>query len=248
VAVQREDRFNPCLRRSTSFERVWWLLCRPSSNVTRPPSSPRSIGCGKISSRESATLRAEFNEQVRSLAQIVEQMQARSAAMLDKVAGGDRSADHRVREPLRSGASTTCGVGHRRARAGCSPADACSRCVTTRRSLAYRVTSLDTNLRKFDEQAARMVTYFNDVTQQMEAASAGARRHGEDRCREPADSILKRLVEENDSTIRGSRTTWASRSPQKLNDAEDRFNSRLLAAENRMKEESARRSPRSTST
>ena len=36
-------------------------------------------------------------------------------------------------------------------------------------TLATRVTSLDTNLRRFDEQAARMVTYFNEVTQQMEA-------------------------------------------------------------------------------
>ena len=31
-----------------------------------------------------------------------------------------------------------------------------------------RVEGLDTNLRRFDEQAARMVTYFNDVSQRVE--------------------------------------------------------------------------------
>ena len=32
-------------------------------------------------------------------------------------------------------------------------------------ALIRKVDALDANLRKFDEQAARMVTYFNDVSQ-----------------------------------------------------------------------------------
>ena len=35
-------------------------------------------------------------------------------------------------------------------------------------ALIHKVDALDANLRKFDEQAARMVTYFNDVSQSME--------------------------------------------------------------------------------
>ena len=35
-----------------------------------------------------------------------------------------------------------------------------------------RIEGLDTNLRKFDEQAARMVTYFNEMTQAMEQRTA----------------------------------------------------------------------------
>lgn len=103
-----------------------------------------------------------------------------------------------------------------------------------------RIDGLDTNLRKFDEQAARMVTYFNDVSHQME-----------ERQQELADKIdadvgsqvaeLKRLVDENDSVVRKFQSEVGQSVTQKLNDAEDRLNNRLLASESRVKEESGQK-------
>ena len=106
--------------------------------------------------------------------------------------------------------------------------------------LTTRIDGLDTNLRKFDEQAARMVTYFNDVSHQME-----------ERQQELADKIdadvgsqvaeLRRLVDENDSAVRKFQTEVGQSVTQKLNDAEDRLNGRLLATESRVKEESGQK-------
>ncbi len=103
-------------------------------------------------------------------------------------------------------------------------------------NMVRRVEGLDTNLRKFDEQAARMVTYFNDVSQRVE-----------DRQNELSDTLrddvtnqladLKRVVEENDSTVRRFQNEVGQSVSQKINDAEDRFNNRLLASEGRMKED-----------
>lgn len=102
--------------------------------------------------------------------------------------------------------------------------------------MVRRVEGLDTNLRKFDEQAARMVTYFNDVSQRVEdrqnELSATLR---DDVTTQMAD--LKRLVEENDSTVRRFQNDVGQSVSQKINDAEDRFNNRLLASESRAKED-----------
>lgn len=103
-------------------------------------------------------------------------------------------------------------------------------------NMVRRVEGLDTNLRKFDEQAARMVTYFNDVSQRVEdrqnELSATLR---DDVTNQLAD--LKRLVEENDSTVRRFQNDVGQSVSQKINDAEDRFNNRLLASEGRAKED-----------
>jgi hypothetical protein len=106
--------------------------------------------------------------------------------------------------------------------------------------LVTRVDGLDNNLRKFDEQAARMVTYFNDVTKQMEERQDElAERVGSGVTDQVAD--LKRVVDENDVTVRKFQTDVSQSVTQKLNDAEDRLNGRVLAAENRLKEESGQK-------
>lgn len=99
-----------------------------------------------------------------------------------------------------------------------------------------KVDGLDTNLRKFDEQAARMVTYFNDVSSQMEAKQeelGTALKTDID----AQLATLKQLVEENDSSARRFQNEIGQSVSAKVNDAEDRFNNRLLAAESRMKED-----------
>ena len=103
-------------------------------------------------------------------------------------------------------------------------------------AMAHRVEGLDANLRRFDEQAARMVTYFNEVSSQMEAKQDEL---GETLKADVAAQIatLKQLVEENDSAIRRFQNEVGQSVSSKVNDAEDRFNNRLLAAESRMKDD-----------
>ncbi|MCB0969551.1 MAG: hypothetical protein KDB37_22155, partial [Ilumatobacter sp.] len=107
-------------------------------------------------------------------------------------------------------------------------------------AIVRRVEGLDTNLRKFDEQAARMVTYFNDATSQMEARQDELAEKIELDMSTKVDD-LKRLVEENDSSVRKFQNEVGQSVTQRLNDAEDRFNNRLLAAESRIQEESGQK-------
>jgi hypothetical protein len=107
-------------------------------------------------------------------------------------------------------------------------------------ALIHKVDTLDANLRKFDEQAARMVTYFNDVTQSMEQRqdelSEALRGDIASRL-----ATIQQLVEENDAAIRNFKNEVGQTTSQKINDAEDRFNNRLLAAESRMKEDAGQK-------
>ena len=107
-------------------------------------------------------------------------------------------------------------------------------------ALGRRIDGLDTNLRRFDEQAARMVTYFNDVSSRMEQRQDELAERVENDVAAKVED-LKRVVDENDSAVRKFQTDVGQQVSSKLNDAEDRFNSRLLATESRIKEESGQK-------
>lgn len=107
-------------------------------------------------------------------------------------------------------------------------------------ALAHKVDGLDQNLRKFDEQAARMVTYFNDVSQQMEQKQEELSETLKTDIGGQLESV-RALVEENDSAVRRFQNEIGQSTSQKINDAEDRFNNRLLAAESRMKEDAGQK-------
>jgi hypothetical protein len=106
--------------------------------------------------------------------------------------------------------------------------------------LVRRVEALDADLRKFDEQAARMVTYFNDVSKRIEERQEESSATLQEEITSQMGE-LKRLVEENDSAIRRFQNEVGQSVSQKLNDAEDRFNSRLLAAESRIQEDAGQK-------
>lgn len=111
---------------------------------------------------------------------------------------------------------------------------------TDHEALVRQVSGLDANLRKFDEQAARMVTYFNDVTQAIEQRQdALADTVHADVVSQVA--MLTALVEENDGAVRRFQNEVGQSVTQKLNDTEDRFNNRLLAAESRMREDAGQK-------
>lgn len=107
-------------------------------------------------------------------------------------------------------------------------------------ALSHKVDALDTNLRKFDEQAARMVTYFTDLTQSMEQRQDQA---SDELRTEVAGQVegLKKLVDDNDSAIRRFQNEVGQSVSQRIGEAEDRFNNRLLAAESRIKEDSGQK-------
>lgn len=188
--------------------------------------------------RERAELHAEFTEQVSRLAQAIEQLDAKGSTHADKVRETlEQRLDESEKRQLRRVDDATAGLDQMVQQAA-RPVLADVR--TENEALAARVTSLDTNLRKFDEQAARMVTYFSEVTQQMEAKQEElAATLSTDVASQLA--TLRQLVEENDSAVRKFQNDVGQQVTQRLNDAEDRFNTRLLASENRVKEDAGQK-------
>ena len=188
--------------------------------------------------RERALLRTELTDQMRALAQAVEQSQTRSDGQVDNVRTTieQRLAESDARQTRRLDdmASGLDGLVLAAAR------PLMQEMRDEQGALIQKVDTLDANLRKFDEQAARMVTYFNDVSQSMEL------RQDEMSEALKADiagriGTIQGLVEENDSAIRRFQNEVGQSTSQKINDAEDRFNNRLLAAETRMKEEAGQK-------
>lgn len=188
--------------------------------------------------RERAELRTEFTEQLRQIVAALEQVQQRAEHGIERTR---QTLEQRLTESdartARRIDDVSSGID------GMVQAAARPVLATVRddvEALSYKVDGLDTNLRKFDEQAARMVTYFNDVTQRMEQRQDELSAALKDDVAGQIGSI-KQLVEDNDSAIRRFQNEVGQSVTQKLNDAEDRFNSRLLAAESRMKEEAGQK-------
>ena len=185
--------------------------------------------------RERAEMRQEFREQIAAVVTAVEQTQSRAESYTDQTRSTieQKIADAETRQTRRVDDAT----------AGLDGlvAEAVRPVVGDLRNdyeaMSRKVDGLDTNLRKFDEQAARMVTYFNDVSSQMEAQQ---HELGATLKTDVANQIdaLRQLVEENDSSVRRFENEVGQSVSAKMNDAEDRFNNRLLAAESRMKEDS----------
>lgn len=188
--------------------------------------------------RERDEMRAEFTSQMAQLAQALERVQARAdeQANTAKTQLDQRFAESEARQTRRLD-DVTGGL-------EAMVAEAARPIVTDLRdeneTINRRIESLDTNLRRFDEQAARMVTYFNDMTTQMEGRQDELTQTLQDDVKAQI-AELKRLVDENDSTVRKFQNEVGQQVSSKLNDAEDRFNNRLLAAENRIKEDSGQK-------
>ena len=188
--------------------------------------------------RERAELRAEFAQHIRVLSTSAEQSTVRSDHQVQQVRAAIDSrleeSESRQSRRLDDMASGLEGIVHAAMR------PVLIDIKEDQDALALRVEGLDTNLRKFDEQAARMVTYFNDVSQTIEA------RQEEQGIQLKTDLVaqidgVKKLVEENDLSARRFQSEMSQSVSQRIGDAEDRFNNRLLAAESRMKEEAGQK-------
>ena len=188
--------------------------------------------------RERAEIRADFTKQISTLAQAIEQAETAGEASVEKVRKALEQrleeADARQTRRLEDSTAGLDGMVQEAAR----PLILSMR--DENEGLNHKVESLEGNLRKFDEQAARMVTYFNDVSQRIETrqdeATESITADVESRI-----NALKLVVDENDSSIRRFQGEIGQSVTQKVNDAEDRFNNRLLAAESRIKEDAGQK-------
>jgi uncharacterized protein YicC (UPF0701 family) len=184
--------------------------------------------------RERAEMRQEFREHIAAIAAAVDQNQAKAAAYTDQTRSTieQQLADAEARQTRRLD-DATAGLDGLVTEA---VRPVVGGLKDDYEAMSRKVDGLDTNLRKFDEQAARMVTYFNDVSSQMEAKQdeLGATLKNDIAAQ---IATLKQLVEENDSSVRRFQNEVGQSVSAKVNDAEDRFNNRLLAAESRMKED-----------
>lgn len=186
------------------------------------------------SKRERAEMQQEFREHIAAIAAAIDQNQAKAEAYTDKsraaVEQRIEESDSRQVRRLENATSGLDGLVTEAVR------PVVGELKDDYDAMTRRVEGLDTNLRKFDEQAARMVTYFNDMSSTMEAKQDEL---GETLKTDVGAQIetLKNLVEENDSAIRRFQNEVGQSVSAKVNDAEDRFNNRLLASESRLKED-----------
>jgi hypothetical protein len=184
------------------------------------------------------SLRAELTEQLKALGAAVEQMNTRYEGLLEKqrTAFDQRLTEADARQTRRLDDLTQSLDGLVRAAA----APLMQEMRDDQEVLIRKVDTLDANLRKFDEQAARMVTYFNDVSQSMEQRQDELSEQLRVDIAARLDTVQK-LVEDNDANIRRFQAEVGQTTSQKINEAEDRFNNRLLAAESRMKEDAGQK-------
>jgi hypothetical protein len=180
-----------------------------------------------------ANLRRELQSQLGALAQVVEEVkaQADSHAERMKAAFDARLLESETRQSRRL-TDVSAGI--------TSTVQAAARPILAEATadnerVGKRIDGLETHLRKFDEQAARMVTYVNDVIQRVEARQGEVAAQLQDSV---ASQVLglRPMVDEIDSSVRRFQSDISGQVSSRMNEAEDRFNKRLMAAEGRMKE------------
>ena len=145
------------------------------------------------------SMRAELNDQLKALGAAVEQMNVRHEVTLEKqrTAFDQRLTESEARQTRRIDDMAASLEGLARAAA----APLMQEMRDEQEALIRKVDALDANLRKFDEQAARMVTYFNDVSQSMEARQDELSEQLKVDIAARLDTV-QTLVEDNDSNIR----------------------------------------------
>lgn len=185
-----------------------------------------------------AAMRREFDEQIRVLVSAIEQSRGDSVAQVDRsqTALEAKLADSESRQTRRL-EDMTAGIDDV-VQAAARPllADV----QVGHDAMGAKVDGLEAQLRKFDEQAARMVTYFNEVSEQMEQRQEQA---VEAMSADVATQVaaIQQVVDDNDSSVRRFQNEVGQMVSSRLADVEDRFNNRLLATESRMQDDSGQK-------
>jgi DNA anti-recombination protein RmuC len=219
--------------RTSLIEAVQAELNRHAAAVQREIDKLRDEGV-----REREALRSTFGEHVRTLATAVEgsttkteQSQASLRESLEKQAA---QVEERTSRRLDEMIATVDGL-----------VEAAARPVLTvmreeQEVFRQRVDALDENLRRFDEQAARMVRFFDESNQALLQKNGEVHAELAARLEARADELTSRIDTALIDAVRHkSETTQLV--GQRVADLEDRVNARILAAETRAKEDAGTR-------
>jgi len=98
------------------------------------------------------------------------------------------------------------------------------------------IQTLDQNLRRFDDQAARMVTHFNDVTVEIDGRMAELTRRVSSDIDERMSSLVSR-VDEVAAIAARQETEVSSLISSRVDQTEDRINDRIMSTEARLNDE-----------
>jgi chromosome segregation ATPase len=107
-------------------------------------------------------------------------------------------------------------------------------------NLERELGTLDKNLRKFDDQAARMVTHFNDVTRATEVRMTDVAAQVAAELDERLSGLGTRVDEISAQAAR-QQSEVANTVGSRVDQAEDRINDRILATESRINEDIGQR-------
>ena len=188
--------------------------------------------------REREALRSTFGEHIRTLAGAVEsstgkvdQLQSTLRDALDKqLAQVEERSNRRLEELI----SSIDGLVEAAAR----PMLASVR--DEQADLGRRLEALAENLRKFDEQAARMVQFFDESMQAVSQRAVDAQTELAGKLEAHADELTSRIDTALIDAVR-HKTETTQLVNQRVADLEERVNSRVLAAETRAKEDAGKR-------
>lgn len=177
---------------------------------------------------ERAALRKEVQGQIAALTQLVQQAQQQSESRLEsRLAEAEQRQTRRV-EDMTSGIDQMVANAARPVLQGMTADNARTN---------ERIDALGENLRRFDQQAARLVEFVSQTTQKIEARQNEVVAAVTDDVQGRLGT-LTRLVEDNESNVRRFQNEIGQMVTGRLNDAEDRINTRLMASETRVKEDS----------
>jgi hypothetical protein len=192
--------------------------------------------------RESKEMRAEFNRQIDGLQQKLLQTTQQTAAKAEadveraRTTVEQRLAESDTRQTRRlddftAGLDATVAAVARPLLADVK---------SDHEAMGLKVDHLESQLRKFDEQAARMVTYFNDVSQRMEAKQDELAKTVATDVASQLDS-LRQVVDDSDASLRRFQTEMNQSVAKRIGDSEERITNKLVAAESRMKDDNTQR-------
>jgi hypothetical protein len=219
--------------RTTLIAAVQAELNRHGAAVQREIDKLREDGA-----REREALRSTFGDHVRALASALETATAKSeqtqASIRDAMDKQSLQAEERATRQL-----------HEMIESVDSLVEAAARPLLSvvreeQDTFRQRMDVLDTNLRRFDEQAARMVRYLDESNQALLQKNAEAQAELAAQVEARADELTSRIDTALMEAVRHKSET-AQVVAQRVGDLEERLNARILAAETRAKEDAGTR-------
>jgi archaellum component FlaC len=215
--------------RTSLIEAVQAELNRHAAAVQREIDKLRDEGV-----REREALRSTFGEHVRALASALEGSTAKTDQLRESLEKQSAQVEERTSRRLDEMIATVDGL-----------VEAAARPMLTvmreeQDAVRGRIDALDENLRRFDEQAARMVRFVDESNQALLQKNVEVQGELAARLEARADDLTSRIDTALIDAVRHKAET-TQLVGQRVADLEDRVNARILAAETRAKEDAGTR-------